>query len=38
VAATLERHGIPVRFMPEESFFMKPLTTAIENELGESRS
>lgn len=34
VASTLEERGIAVRLMPEESYFMKPLTTAIERELG----
>ncbi len=29
VAAELERHGIPVAIMPADSFFMKPLVTAI---------
>jgi uroporphyrinogen-III synthase len=33
VAATLERHGVPARLMPEESFFLKPLTTALEEAL-----
>jgi uroporphyrinogen-III synthase len=30
VAETLERHGVRVRLMPTESFFLKPLTTALE--------
>lgn len=30
VADTLARHDVSVRFMPEDSFFMKPLTSAIE--------
>lgn len=34
VADALQRHGIPVRLMPEASFFMKPLTTAIEQGIG----
>ena len=34
VAATLRRHGVPARLMPEESFFLKPLTTALEEALG----
>jgi uroporphyrinogen-III synthase len=29
VTATLERHEIAVRFMPEDSFFMKPLASAM---------
>ena len=34
VADALKRHDIPVRLMPEDSFFMKPLTTAIEQGIG----
>ena len=34
VAASLERHGVPARLMPGESFFLKPLTTALEEALG----
>lgn len=34
VADALKRHDIPVRLMPEDSFFMKPLTTAIEQSIG----
>ncbi len=34
VAETLHRHGVPSRLMPEESFFLKPLTTALEEALG----
>lgn len=34
VADALKRHDIPVRLMPEESFFMKPLTSAIEQGIG----
>ncbi len=30
VAETLLRHGIRARVMPEESFFLKPLTTVLE--------
>jgi uroporphyrinogen-III synthase len=30
VAETLERHGVPVRLMPADAFFLKPLTTALE--------
>src|SRR5882672_2269775 len=33
VADTLARHGIKARLMPEESFFLKPLTTALEEAL-----
>jgi uroporphyrinogen-III synthase len=34
VADTLQRHGIQARLMPEESFFLKPLTTVLEDALG----
>ena len=34
VADTLRRHGIEARLMPEESFFLKPLTSALEEALG----
>jgi uroporphyrinogen-III synthase len=34
VAAALARHGVPARLMPEESFFLKPLTSALEEALG----
>ncbi|HEY0683418.1 MAG TPA: uroporphyrinogen-III synthase [Steroidobacter sp.] len=34
VADALKRHEIPVRLMPEDSFFMKPLTSAIEQAIG----
>jgi uroporphyrinogen-III synthase len=34
VADALKRHDISVRLMPEDSFFMKPLTTAIEQAVG----
>jgi uroporphyrinogen-III synthase len=34
VADTLQKHGIHARLMPEESFFLKPLTTVLEKELG----
>lgn len=30
VAGTLERHGIAVALVPQESFFLKPLTSALE--------
>jgi uroporphyrinogen-III synthase len=33
VAETLEKHGISVHLMPSESFFLKPLTTALEQAL-----
>lgn len=36
VADTLRRHGIDARLMPEESFFLKPLTSALEEALRES--
>lgn len=34
VAETLQRHGIQARLMPEESFFLKPLTSVLEEALG----
>ena len=34
VADTLKHRGIKVSFMPDASFFMKPLTTILELELG----
>lgn len=34
VASTLSRHGIDARLMPAESFFLKPLTSALEEALG----
>lgn len=34
VADALKRHDITVRLMPENSFFMKPLTSAIEQGMG----
>ena len=37
VADTLRRHGIEARLMPEESFFLKPLTSVLEEALGKSR-
>jgi uroporphyrinogen-III synthase len=37
VAETLRRHGIDARLMPEESFFLKPLTSALEEALGARR-
>jgi uroporphyrinogen-III synthase len=33
VASALERHGVKTRLMPRESFFLKPLTTALEEAL-----
>lgn len=33
VAGALARHGVSAQLMPEESFFMKPLTTALEEAL-----
>lgn len=34
VAETLQKHGIQARVMPEESFFLKPLTSVLEDTLG----
>jgi len=34
VAGTLAKHGIQARVMPEESFFLKPLTSVLEDALG----
>jgi uroporphyrinogen-III synthase len=34
VADTLQKHGIQARLMPEESFFLKPLTSMLEEALG----
>ena len=34
VAAALNRHGVQARLMPGESFFLKPLTSALEEALG----
>ncbi|MGH8133771.1 MAG: uroporphyrinogen-III synthase, partial [Steroidobacteraceae bacterium] len=34
VADALRSHGIEARLMPAESFFLKPLTTALEDALG----
>ena len=36
VADTLRRHGIAARLMPEESFFLKPLTSVLEEALSET--
>jgi uroporphyrinogen-III synthase len=38
VADTLRRHGIQARVMPEESFFLKPLTSVLEDALGGAKS
>ena len=35
VADTLRRHGIEATLMPEESFFLKPLTSALEEALAD---
>lgn len=37
VANTLRRHGIDARLMPVQSFFLKPLTSALEEALREDR-
>jgi len=37
VSDKLRRHGIDTRLMPEESFFLKPLTSALEEALGEAQ-
>jgi uroporphyrinogen-III synthase len=34
VADTLQRHGVQARLMPEEAFFLKPLTSVLEDALG----
>lgn len=34
VADTLRRHGIDARLMPQEAFFLKPLTSVLEEALG----
>ena len=36
VAATLRQHGVTPRLMPAESFFLKPLTAALEEALRRS--
>ena len=36
VADTLQKHGIRPRLMPEESFFLKPLTNALEEALART--
>lgn len=35
VASTLEKHDITVRFMPPDSYFMKPLTSTIEQAVAQ---
>ena len=37
VAETLRKHGVEPRVMPEESFFLKPLTSGLEEALGGRR-
>ncbi|HVW71316.1 MAG TPA: uroporphyrinogen-III synthase [Steroidobacteraceae bacterium] len=37
VAETLHKHGVQARVMPEESFFLKPLTSVLEEALGARR-
>jgi uroporphyrinogen-III synthase len=37
VAEALARHGVRAQLMPHEAFFMKPLTTALEERLGGRR-
>lgn len=34
VAASLDKHQVRIRLMPQDSFFMKPLTSAMAEELG----
>ena len=36
VAETLAKHGIRARVMPEESFFLKPLTSVLEDALAQN--
>jgi uroporphyrinogen-III synthase len=38
VADALARHDVRVRLMPQDSFFMKPLTSAIEQSIGTRES
>ncbi len=38
VAAALGQHGIPVQSMPEDSFFLRPMTSALEAALTGSRT
>jgi len=37
VAETLRRHGIDARLMPEEAFFLKPLTSVLEEALSRPK-
>jgi uroporphyrinogen-III synthase len=37
VASALGKHDVKVRLMPQESFFMKPLTSAMEEAIGPAR-
>jgi uroporphyrinogen-III synthase len=37
VAQSLRRHGIEAQLMPAESFFLKPLTSGLEEALGRQR-
>lgn len=37
VAGALARHGITARLMPHDSFFMKPLTSLMEQEIGAKK-
>ena len=36
VADALSRHGIRVKLMPHDSYFMKPLTATLESAFGKS--
>ena len=38
VAETLARHGVQARLVPTESFFIKPLTTALEEALSTEKT
>ena len=38
VADALSRHGIRVKLMPQDSYFMKPLTATLESAFGNSSS
>jgi uroporphyrinogen-III synthase len=37
VAESLEKRGVRVQLMPDDSFFLKPLTRALEEKLGPKR-
>ena len=37
VAETLARHGVPARLVPKQSFFIKPLTAALEEALSTDK-